>query len=360
MDAYNFIFVWLLAFALFANDSKVLVRENILGKDERRWNLWLAFLIFLPIFLLASMGTPRSDTVLYITTFQNLPSTWEGMLSKIAEEKSGQGFTVFSWLVKQIFDNNVTVYRLLLAAVHSIPLILVFRKYSENYLLSVYLFVASACHIGWMMNGLRQFAAVTIIFAATPLLIHKKYISLIVIILLASTVHVSALIMLPVVFIAQGKAWNKKTIFYIIVALIAMYMFDTYTGLMDFLLEGTEYEGVVGQWQALGDDGTNPIRVLVNAVPMLLAFLGRRHVQQENDLVLNTCVNMSVITTGLYLISMVTSGIMIGRLPIYTSLYNFILLPNLIPKMFTKESVKIINLLMIGFYLIYYLFELIM
>ena len=176
-------------------------------------------------------------------------------------------------------------------------------------------------------------------------------------ILLASTFHVTALLMIPVVFIVQGKAWNEKTVFYIVVSLIAMYIFDRYTGVMDFMLKGTEFEGAVENWQAIGDDGVNPIRVFVNAIPMLLAFLGRNHIKYENDTMLNICVNMSVITTGLYLVAMVTSGIMVGRLPIYTSLYNLILLPNLIPKMFNENSERMVRVLMIGFYMLYYMME---
>lgn len=38
----------------------------------------------------------------------------------------------------------------------------------------------------------------------------KKYVALIVIILLATTVHSSAFIMLPIIFVVQGKPWNKK------------------------------------------------------------------------------------------------------------------------------------------------------
>lgn len=68
-----------------------------------------------------------------------------------------------------------------------------------------------------------------------------------------------------------------------------------------------------------GDDGMNPIRALINAVPMILAWLFRRKLVWENDSVINLCINMSVIAMGVSLIAVVTSGIMVGRMPIYTS-----------------------------------------
>ena len=357
MNELNFIFVWLAGWLILSNMANFTVIENVNGKYERRWGITAAFLVFFPIFWIACMGTPRSDTWLYISIFEGFPTDFGTLLSRLKSVESGQGFQIFQFLIKKVFGNNVTAFRVAMALVHSIPLVLIFRKYSESYLMTMFLFVSGSYHVGWLMNGLRQFMAVAIIFAATPFLQEKKYGRLIAVILLASTFHISALLMLPVVFIVQGKAWNRKTLFYIVVALIAMYMFNNYTGAMGYMLQGTEYEGAVDNWQAMGDDGTSPIRVFVNAIPMMLAFLGRNHILQENDSILNICVNMSVITTGLYLISMVTSGVMIGRLPVYTSMYNLVLLPNLIPKMFTERSTRMVKLIMIGCYLLYYMVE---
>ena len=95
--------------------------------------------------------------------------------------------------------------------------------------MSLYLFVASGCHIAWMMNGLRQFLAVSIIMAATPLMLKRKYVPLIGVILLAATVHSSALIMIPIIFIVQGKAWNKKTLLFIGVTIVLTYVYVKYT-----------------------------------------------------------------------------------------------------------------------------------
>ena len=66
---------------------------------------------------------------------------------------------------------------------------------------------------------------------------------------------------------------------------------------------------------------------------------------------------MSIISTGLYVVSMFTSGIFIGRLPIYFSLYNYILLPWEIENLFTERSKKLVYIGLIGFYLLFYYAE---
>ena len=108
-----------------------------------------------------------------------------------------------------------------------------FRKYSEDYWFSIFLFVASTDYISWTFNGIRQFTAVVIAYAATPFILKKKYIPSILLILLASTMHQSVLLMIPIIFIIQGKAWNKKTVVCILACLTALLFVDQFTNIMD-------------------------------------------------------------------------------------------------------------------------------
>ena len=100
-------------------------------------------------------------------------------------------------------------------------LIYVYRKYSSRYLVSFFLFIASTDYISWMFNGIRQFLAVTITFIGIKFILDKKYAKAIILILIASLMHQSALLVIPFIFIAQGKAWNKKTLLFM-VAVIAL------------------------------------------------------------------------------------------------------------------------------------------
>lgn len=60
---------------------------------------------------------------------------------------------------------------------------------------------------------------------------------------------------------------------------------------------------------------------------------------------------MSIIGSGIYIISKIlSSGVMIGRLPIYFTMYNLILLPWLIQNLFDKNERRLIYYLMIVCY----------
>ena len=348
MNWFIFLPIWCGIVALYSNYIKVKKIEMVLGKNVIRHSLVNAIVAFLPIFILASLGDPIADTHSYLYAF-DIQST---NFHDIDFNEKDWGFDIFSLIIKNIFDSQIA-FRVAIALVHSIPIVFMFRKFSESYELSLFLFVASGIYLSWMMNGLSQFMAVTIIFASTPLLLNKKYFKLFLIILIACTIHQSAIIMFPIMLIARGKPFNKLTMLFIFAAIIAMWAFSEFTDLFETAVHNTQYGDGYDTIKEI-DDGTNPIRVLVSSVPAVFAFIYRDKIIEENNILYNICVNMSIITVGVGLVSIVTSGIYIGRLIIYTQIFSFILLPKLLNYIENIKSKHIIYFIMIIAYLFYY------
>lgn len=353
-NQYIFILVWIGLMAVVAYQMNLKRTELVCGEWEQRYPWWFAFVVFVPIIWMAGHRGWFADTSAYIGSYRMMPTSFSEIPDYVAGVDKDKGFAVLSSIMRCILGYDFLPYLMILAAFQGISLVTFFRRYSTNYMLSVFLFIASTDYISWMFNGLRQFMAVTIILFATPLMLKKKYIPLILVILLASTMHQSALVMIPFVLIAQGKAWNKKTLLFIVGILLAIVFVDQFTSLMDDALSTTQYVNMVTDYTEWNDDGTNPFRVAVYCVPAILAFLLRRQIWESENLLINFCANMSIISAGIYLVSMVTSGIFLGRLPIYVSLYGYILLPWEIENLFSKEVKKIVYFLMVGLYLVFY------
>lgn len=357
MSQYILILVWFVV-VWYVHKHYVHPRyEFVMGKRVLRENWIFAFVAFLPVILMAGFRGNIGDTWAYKTAFQRIPGTFSELMAYMPEITKDKGFTVLSGVIKIIFGDNPTVYFLILAAVQGVILVHVYRKYSTDYLLSIFLFVASTDYLSWMFNGLRQFTAVTIIFAATTLMLKKKWIPTILLILLASTMHQSALLMIPIYLIALGKAWNSRTILFLVAALIAVAFVDQFTDVLDNMMQSTQYESMVSDWESFDDDGTNMIRVLVYSIPTLFSVIGIKHIRQANNPVINFCANMSIVSTGIYIVSMFTSGIYIGRLPIYASLYNYIVLPWIIGTVFTKRTAQLLKIVMVIAYLGFYYYQ---
>lgn len=286
-----------------------------------------------------------------------MPVSLGGMASYMATVKKDKGFYFVSAVIKCIVGNHVNIYFIVLAAIQAGVLIYVYRKYSSRYLVSFFLFIASTDYISWMFNGIRQFLAVTITFIGIKFILDKKYAKAIILILIASLMHQSALLVIPFIFIAQGKAWNKKTLLFMVAVIAIVASIGQFTNVLDSMLAETQYKNVVSDWQSWNDNGTNALRVLVYAVPSVLSLIGLRFIRNEDDKVINLCTNMSIVSVGFYIVSMFTSGIFIGRLPIYFSLYSYILLPWEIDHMFTKRSARLIYVVMVVGYLGFYLYS---
>ena len=358
MSEYISILLWLVTIAFIASKKNFKQYELINDKVVRRYRMWFAIVVFLPIIWMVGNRTLWfGDTSAYRDSFHNMPSSVFQLRDYLPWVKKDKGFAVFSVLIKTIVGDNYTIYFLILAVIQSVFLIIVYRKYSTDYVFSIALFIISTDYISWMYNGIRQFTAVVMIFGATTLMLKKKYVSLLLIILFASTFHQSALIMIPLVLICQGKAWNRKTLMFIAMALLTVAFVGQFTNLLDSALAETQYVNVVSDYKAFEDDGTNPLRVLFYSIPAILSFFGRDAIRKENDELINLCTNMSIVSMGLYVVSMFTSGIFMGRLPIYVSLYGYILLPWEIRHLFARESRKIVYVGTIGMYLVFYYYQ---
>ena len=331
---------------------------QVLGEPQKRWSKSSALLLMIPLILWATYRSLYiGDTGTYVNAFNRMPDTLAELSAYVGTLKNDKGYYTFAALIRIFISKDYRVYLFIIAAIQGVILALVLRKYSSDYWLSIFLFVAATDYLSWMNNGIRQFVAVVIVFAGTKWLLEKRYIPYIILVLFASLFHQTALIMIPIAFIVRGKAWNGKTILFIVLSVIAVLFVDKFTNILDNMLSETQYQNVVSDWQSWNDDGTNFLRVLVYSVPAILAFIGRKRIIADDDPVITMATNASLITVGIYAVSMVTSGIFIGRLPIYVSLYsNCILLPWEIENVFARSTSQLLKLLLIVCYIGFFMY----
>ena len=349
--------IWLfLAEAFVHNMPKR--RERLQGRVVERWDFLPAVVLVLPYIVWAGFRGGFADTWLYRIGFLDAEADLSAIPALLADpNQEDVGYEVLVVLMRCLIGENADLFFLTIAAVQGLCMALTFRRYSSNYWISMFLFVASTDYVSWMMNGMRQFIAVAVIFACLGWLARKKYIPLILVILAVSSFHQSALLMIPVIFIVQGEAWNYKTILMMMVTVVVVAFIDRFTPILNDMLQNTNYDTALSEDLLAWDDGTNVIRVLVYSVPALLALAGLRYVRAANDPIINVCVNCSIVTMALYLVSMVTSGIYIGRLPIYTTLQGYIAVPWLIDHIFEERSAKLVTGVMVALFCALYYYQ---
>lgn len=354
---YWWLLIWLfLGGAIFQNMPKR--RERLGGETVARWQPLYAIAMVLPYILWTGFRHNYfGDTALYRRLYLELEPTLGHLFSLFSGEEKDPGFTAFSILLKSIIGNADKLFFLIIGTFQLVGVTLIFRRYSDHFWTTFFLFVVSTDYLSWTHNGMRQFIAVVIIFVGFKYLISKRYIPMILLILLASSFHGSALLMLPIIFVVRGRAWNRKTVIMLALTMVVIAFIDQFTPILDALLQETQYDGTINNEIWSVDDGTNIMRVFVYSIPALMALFGLKHVRAANNPIMNVCINCSIVTMALYLVASVSSGIYIGRLPIYTTLYGYIALPWMIDIIFERRSAQLIRYIMYGAYLAFFYFQ---
>ena len=353
---YWWLLIWLfLGGAIFGNMPKR--RERLNGEIVERWDVWPAIMMVLPYIIWAGFRGDVSDTYSYRRTFLAISPELSQIPAFFKNDIKDPGFSALMVLLKNIIGNQDKLFFLIIAIFQIGSLALVFRKYSPNFWLSFFMFVVSTDYLSWMHNGMRQFIAVAMILAGFPYLVDKQYFKMIMLILVASLFHGSALIMIPIIFVVQGKAWDIKTVLMLSITMIVVVFINQFTPILSNLLQGTQYDDVMtGEIWAV-DDGTSIFRVIVYSIPALMSLVGLRYIRVADSRVMNICINCSIVTMALYLVSSVTSGVYIGRLPIYTTLQGYMALPWIIDRIFEKKSAQLVRMIMYVSYLGFFYFQ---
>lgn len=327
------------------------------GQVRERWYWVTSIMLVAPLIIWAGARNDYGDTYSYIRHFSRAPTYLEDLPVYLANNTKDQGFTILMALCKLMGVRTYSGFFMIIASVQILCMVYTFRRYSSDMWICFFLFVASTDYLSWMFNGIRQFLAATLIFAGFDLMVKKRHLSFCLVVLLASRFHGSAILMIPLAFIMHGPAFNRKTILMILGVALVIPFIDSFMPFLNELLAETQYSDITTDEIWTVDDGTNIIRVLVYSVPALLAIFGRRYVVRANDPVMNLCVNGALITMVIYLVSSVTSGIYIGRLPIYTTLHGYMALPWLIDQIFEKQSARLIKLMMVACYIAFYYYQ---
>ena len=307
--------------------------------------LFFALFIFGYIILICGLRSDIADTPVYVDNFNGRT----GVFSNIDLAQKGWGFWFLSDVFKTVISSDSQVWLFVIAAVSGLCVLRTMYKHSVDFPLTIFIFVATNTYL-WMINGIRQFLAAAILFAFSDWLFQKKTVRYLILILLLSTIHNSVLIMIPIYFVVISRPlWNKKIIFFIIAILGCVLFADQFT---DFFAEVTGYGSNV-----LETGGSNIMRVLVSAVPVVLAFWKRKQIKELDSPIMDICINMSVVTTCFYLLSSFTSGIYIGRIPIYFTMYGMLLLPWLLQKVFDRKERAVLYAFCVICYIFYFMVD---
>lgn len=314
--------------------------------DEKRYKALAMFWILMVMAILVFFSGTRTgigDTGMYKHTYTRLVAN-----PTLGNSSGDYGFTLLNIILTKFSSDPQTIV-FVTALITNIANIYVFRKYKSAMELQVFMYIAAG-YFTVTMNGMRQCLAASLLFLCTPLILKGKFKKFLIYVVLISTIHQSALIMIPVYFIVKMKPWTKK--FYIIIALscIGLLLYNVITPYIFKVLENTNY----GYYSDFQEGGSSILRTIVNMVPMGLAYIKRDELKKkwpESDIFVNMAlINCIFVGFGM-------ANWIFNRFSLYFQLYNFILLPYIIKNCLYGKERRFVYCSFMGCYTFFFYWE---
>lgn len=305
-------------------------------------NKLLAFLSLTSLVTVSGLRSDIGDTFFYKHSYKVTTFTWEK-----AMEGKDKGFAVLQLLLQKISeDPQILIFTT--ALVTNIFFVFVLYKYARMFELGLYVYITGGLFLV-SMNGIRQALTSAILFMGTKYLIEGNWKKYMLVVLFASTFHQSALILIPIYFIVRFKAWSRATVAVILLAVLIVIGFDQFSSVLFSTIKDTQYN----HYSNFSEGGANIMRVAVEAVPLIIAFLGREKLKElfpKSDVI----VNMALLGFVFMLIS--TQNWIFARFAIYFWPFQLILI-SWVPKLFRDKDEKLIYYGIVVCYFMYYYFE---
>ncbi|WP_309121657.1 EpsG family protein [Paenibacillus sp.] len=327
---------------MFSFFARTIGRSSLGGAAPPRTNALLAFAAGVTLVLVSGLRANIGDTYFYMRTFSTRDYTWDNLFMN-----DDFGFVALQILLKTI-TNDPQILVFVCALVTNVLIVWVLYRYAHMFDVSVYVYVTSGMYLV-SMNGMRQFLAASILFAATKYVMEGKWRPYFAFVLLASIFHQSAIIFIPVYFIVRLRAWTWSTYLLLGITILFVVGYAQFMEVVFDALQNTQY----GQYKEFSEGGANLVRVAVHAVPVVLAYLGRKRLRElspESDIV----VNMSLLGVVIMIIS--TQNWIFARFSIYFGLYSLILI-SWIVKLFVPQQRKLVYYAIVVCYGLYFFYE---
>lgn len=224
------------------------------------------------------------------------------------------------------------------------------KKLSIDYYLSVLLFVLGAFYFE-SMNGVRQYVAMGILFAAFHLVLEGKMILYLIFIVIASQFHTSALFMIPMIFIVKINFPRRPLMFFLLLTFVfGSKLMDLSINYVSLIFEEEKYGAHISNFSDTEVVSTGLLRVFLNIVAISVLLVYDNIIKTKIEYFIY--VNMVVIGVMFYNVFMTFQVLM--RLYWYLFPYIIILFPIFL-KSFTIRSRIIVTFVFVFLFTAFFL-----
>ena len=202
------------------------------------------------------------------------------------------------------------------------------------------------------MNGIRQWLVSSVLFLIFPWIERKKFVPFIIVVLLLSTVHQSALIYILLYFIVNKPAWGNTAKIMIITVILLMFSYPITGNFISSILQSSDYSQYSDVILSSGG-GTNILRICIYVLPLCVAYKYRTLMIKEKYY--NIIINMALLDMLFMVLAM--NNWIYARLCIYFDPFLIIVYSWILKYVFTTESKKYASFIFIIFGVVFFWYQ---
>lgn len=258
-----------------------------------------------------------------------------------------KGFRFICYLLNHISKNS----QLLLFVVAIFVTFSFFKfidRYSINRWFSVTIFFLTIYLT--TMNTMRQYIVVGVLLLSLPLLNKGKWWLFVLISLLLTLVHSTAIFAALAILLSRGEFLNRRML--IVIGCTIVFVFTPADSFLS-MLQTANIQDYAEMYEVLNKGGVNILRLAVQVVPVILAAIyfhmyGRENLNSEYSMF----ANLSVLNLIAYIFS--TKSNYLARIAVYFEVFNLIMIPFFISKIIRDDQVRVMNAIAVVLYSIYF------
>lgn len=333
-----------------ANQIEIKSRKytNVRVAVKKDWLVKILYFILLLILIFFSgLRTTYNDTETYMQAYERLNISDVHMFSIL--EPYG-GFIILQTFLKRYISEDPQILILVSSIMVNSVFVYFYSKYSKHFGLTIFSHLILGTYI-FSMAGIKQIMAMSISLFAIENLLRKKYLKFFIWLLVAMTFHPYIICLAVLPFFREG-VWNKKivmTIFIVIFLAANLEVLLNFAGMI-----GKEYT-----IEEMTDYTVNPIRVLIEIIPVIFSLLYRAKINKRKNELLNLSINMMIINAFMISLGLFFNPIYFARIGTYFSVLNAIAIPIMLTVIYQKNEHYRMNIFVYyAFYCLYFMLDL--
>lgn len=311
------------------------------------------FFVLLAVGLAAFLGlrTRYNDTLTYRGNYAAISPRWSSFGKIDWALGSNPGFMATNTLLR-ILGVSTQGFVMFYAVITVFCCVWFIRKYTVSVWQTVILYFMVG---GYMFAGgaIKQSVAIAICLVATDRMLRKRWVSFVLLVLLASTFHPYALMYLVTPFLCYAP-WTKRS--YLMIAVF----FFIGIGLRPFIGSVVDITTMLGEEytaETFTGKGVHFLRFLVGMVPIVLSFIARKKMRRSENKPLNLAMNLTMLHGVILFVALFGTANYFARLSIYFSIFTTLSLPWLFQH-FEPKTRHVMTVAAVVLYTIFFCYDL--